>query len=81
MAHSSAAEKSTIERLEEEIKLVEEEMRDRNNHSNITKLENKRRALGSFLQEKAKGVLVKARISMLKDRDAPTSFFFKLERK
>ena len=36
--------------------------------------------LGSFFQVKAKGALVRARFSMLKEIDAPSSFFFGLER-
>jgi hypothetical protein len=39
-----------------------------------------RRYLGSFFQVKAKGAHVRARFSMLKEMDAPSSFFFGLER-
>ena len=35
---------------------------------------------GSFLQEKTKGVFVRARFSLLREMDAPSSFFFNLER-
>ena len=36
--------------------------------------------LNSFLQEKAKGALVRAHFQHLRDKDAPTTFFFNLER-
>ena len=36
--------------------------------------------LSSFLQERAKGALVLSRFLQLKDVDAPSSFFFNLER-
>jgi hypothetical protein len=38
------------------------------------------RDLGSFFQVKAKGALVRARLSMLKEMDTPSSFLFGLER-
>uniref|UniRef100_A0A671WHQ0 Reverse transcriptase domain-containing protein n=1 Tax=Sparus aurata TaxID=8175 RepID=A0A671WHQ0_SPAAU len=37
-------------------------------------------ALSSFLQERVKGALVRSRYLKLKDMDAPSSFFFDLER-
>ncbi|CDQ59921.1 unnamed protein product [Oncorhynchus mykiss] len=45
--------------------------------ANLTEL---RRDLGSFFQVKAKGALVRARFSVLKEMDAPSSSFFGLER-
>ena len=38
------------------------------------------RSLGSVLQDRASGALVRARFSMSNEMDAPTSFFFGLER-
>lgn len=35
--------------------------------------------IGNFLHEKVTGALIKARITAVKDMDAPTSFFFHLE--
>lgn len=43
-------------------------------------LREKRLELSSFLQERVKGALVRSRFLQLKDIDAPTSFFFNLER-
>ena len=40
----------------------------------------KRQQLNSFLQEKAKGALIQDRFQQLRDIDAPTTFFFNLER-
>jgi hypothetical protein len=45
-----------------------------------TNLAELRRDLGIFFQVKAKGALVRARLSMLKEMEAPSSFFFGLER-
>lgn len=44
-------------------------------------LENKRKASGCFLHEKAKGALIRAPVSTISNIDAPTSFFFSLEQK
>ncbi|KAJ3615285.1 hypothetical protein NHX12_018853, partial [Muraenolepis orangiensis] len=43
-------------------------------------LQKKRLELSSFLQERVKGALVKFRFLELKEMDAPTPFFFNLER-
>jgi hypothetical protein len=40
-----------------------------------------RRDLGSIFRVKAKGALVRARFSMLKEMEALSSFFFGLERR
>lgn len=48
--------------------------------SNTEMLVSKRQQLNTLLRERAKGALVRARIASLKDMDAPTSFFFNLER-
>lgn len=48
--------------------------------SNTEMLVSKRQQLNALLRERAKGALVQARIASLKDMDAPTSFFFNLER-
>ena len=80
-AHTAATQKNTMERLEEEIKLIEKDMINRGDPSNATQLGRKTHCLALHLQQKAKGALIGARISTLKDMDAPTSYFFKLERK
>ena len=70
-----------MERLEEEIKLIEENMINRGDSSYAMQLTRKKQLLALHLQQKAKGALIRERISTLKDMDAPTSFFFNLERK
>ena len=44
-------------------------------------LADKKRELGFYLQEQVKGALIRARISSIKDIDAPSAYFFNLERK
>ncbi len=41
----------------------------------------KKKELGSLLQEQVKGALIRARICSIKDMDAPSSYFFHLEKK
>lgn len=43
-------------------------------------LKQKRQELGKFLQKKVKGALERSRFTSIKEMDAPTSFFFNLER-
>ncbi len=40
----------------------------------------KLKTLGTLLHETAKGALIRARFSLLNDMDAPSSFFFNLEK-
>ncbi|XP_060926023.1 NLR family CARD domain-containing protein 3-like [Limanda limanda] len=63
-----------MEQLEADIKELESVP------TNTETLKTKKQQLNSFLQEKAKGALVRARFQKLKDIDAPTTFFFNLER-
>ncbi len=44
-------------------------------------LEKRNKSLGTLLHETAKGALIRAHFSLLKDMDAPSSFFFNLEKK
>ncbi|KAJ3603243.1 hypothetical protein NHX12_030985, partial [Muraenolepis orangiensis] len=43
-------------------------------------LQKKKLELSSFLQERVKGALVRCRFLEIKEMDAPTPFFFNLER-
>lgn len=69
-----------MEVLEREVRLLEEEIISGSN-GNSRNWANSRKALGRFLQEKAKGAFIKTRLSTIKDIDAPTAFFFKREKK
>ena len=66
--------------MEKEISLLEEGIINGLGNNKVT-WEERRAALSRFLHEKAKGALIKSRILSIKDIDAPTRFFFKLERK
>ena len=63
-----------MEQLEADIKELESVP------TSTEQLIGKRQQLNSFLQEKAKGALVRAHFQHLRDIDAPTTFFFNLER-
>lgn len=72
--------KKKIEELEKEIIGMENVM-DVNVLGVSNDLRNKKLELRSILEERAKGALIRARISSIKDMDSPTSYFFNLERK
>uniref|UniRef100_A0A3Q3ERM5 Reverse transcriptase domain-containing protein n=1 Tax=Labrus bergylta TaxID=56723 RepID=A0A3Q3ERM5_9LABR len=79
-SHSSARLKTVIKNLEDNIKNLEEGLNGSVDPTTGTLLKEKRMELSSFLQERVKGALVRSRFLQLKDMDAPTSFFFNLER-
>ena len=79
-SHSSSRLKDTIRGLEAQIQDLEERLRQGPDPNTAPLLREKRTALGSFLQERVKGALVRSRYQRLQDMDAPTSFFFNLER-
>ena len=80
-AHTASVVRSTVWGLEREINLIENELVKKYDAEVSTLLEGKRKALGSYLYEQAKGALTRARVCSIKDMDAPTAFFFNLERK
>ena len=79
-ALSSSEGRRVLGELERCISEIEVEMVGQGNVGLQANLAELRRDLGSFFQVKAKGALVRARFSMLKEMDAPSSFFFGLER-
>ncbi|KAL6459478.1 hypothetical protein MHYP_G00329500 [Metynnis hypsauchen] len=80
-AHIASVVKGTVRGLEREISLIEDELVKKYDAGVSNLLERKRKDLGSYLYEQAKGALIRARVSSIKDMDAPTAFFFNLERK
>ncbi len=68
------------QQLEAEIRDLETVSVSQTDQQNQQLLELKRQELRSFLHEGAKGALVGAQFTTLQDMDAPTSFFFNLER-
>ncbi|KAL6472453.1 hypothetical protein MHYP_G00186410 [Metynnis hypsauchen] len=79
--HVASVVKGTVRGLEREISLIEEELVKKYDAGVSNLLERKRKDLGSYLYEEAKGALIRARVSSTKDMDAPTAFFFNFERK
>ncbi|KAG7474066.1 hypothetical protein JOB18_001728 [Solea senegalensis] len=78
-SHSSANVKSVIQRLEEEIRDLESNITD-SNSTDRDRLQHKEQELCNFLNERAKGALLRSRFTTIRDMDAPTSFFFGLEK-
>ncbi|KAK7887032.1 hypothetical protein WMY93_026653 [Mugilogobius chulae] len=72
-------ERGQLEQLEKEVSVLEEGV-VRGTGSATTWM-NRKGALRTFMNERAKGALLKARITSLSDIDAPTRYFFSLERK
>lgn len=79
-AHTNSLIKKTIRELERDIEQLEVNVVN-NNLTEASRLEKKKKSLGTLLHENAKGALIRARFSLLKDIDAPSSFFFNLEKK
>lgn len=74
--------KRTIQSLQKEIAILEEDLiNNKGVQSNGTNLNEKRKELGTLLQERVKGALVRSRFCSIKDMDAPTAYFFNLEKK
>ena len=80
-ALSSSEARRVLGELESCISEMEVEIMGQGNVGLQANLAELRRDLGSFFQVKAKGALIRARFSMLKEMDAPSSFFFGLERR
>lgn len=79
-SHSSSCFKKTLESLEFEIGEIEKTMTS--NDANSKELWNEKKTqLSSILNERVKGALIRSRFTSIKDMDAPTTYFFNLERK
>ena len=79
-SHSTGRIKKIIQDLEKEITQIEGSFQGRCDSEIKDLLQGKRRELSSFLQERVKGALVRSRFISINEMDAPTSFFFNLER-
>jgi hypothetical protein len=79
-ALSSSEARRVLGELERSISEMEVEMVGQGSVGLQANLAELRRDLGSFFQFKAKGALVRTRLSMPKAMDAPSSSFFDLER-
>lgn len=73
-SYSTLCLKRTLEGIEKEILVIEENMM-RVLDANVQEWTDKKLKLSSVLNEKVKGALVRSRFMSLKDMDGPTSFF------
>ncbi len=80
LAHTNSLIKKTIRELERDIEQLEINAVN-NNLTDVNMLEKRKKSLGTLLHENAKGALIRARFSLLKDMDAPSSFFFNWKKK
>lgn len=72
---------TAVRELESKILLLEESLNSDFKEQTLENLKEQKLALGSLLKERVKGAIVRSRFMELRDMDAPTSFFFNLERK
>ncbi|KAJ3590370.1 hypothetical protein NHX12_008322 [Muraenolepis orangiensis] len=79
-SHSTSKLKAAVEDLETSIRDLELGLQRDSIPSAGQLLQKKRLELSSFLQERVKGALVRCRFLEIKEMDAPTPFFFNLER-
>ncbi|KAJ3609130.1 hypothetical protein NHX12_023654 [Muraenolepis orangiensis] len=79
-SHSTSKLKAAVEDLETSIRDLELGLQRDSNPSAGQLLQKKRLELSSILQERVKGALVRCRFLEIKEMDAPTPFFFNLER-
>ena len=78
-SHSTVRVKRVIQDLEKEIRDLENSL-STHNSTDSHRLQQKNKELGSFLHERVKGALVRSRFTSVRDMDAPTAFFFNLEK-
>lgn len=67
--------------LQSDIEFVEKQAVNNNEAVQCIGLNKKRQELSLLLHEQAKGALIRSRYCSIKDMDAPSTFFFNLERK
>ena len=79
-SHSTAKINAEVMKLEASISSIEEVLNRDSDPSLGQVLKKKKLELSSFLNERVKGALIRCRFLQLKDMDAPSSFFFNLER-
>lgn len=73
--------KTTVKALQSDIEFVEKQVVNNNEAVQCIGLNKKRQELSSLLHEQAKGALIRSRYCSIKYMDAPSTFFFNLERK
>lgn len=73
--------KRKVSKLEEDISALYVSLIDKNDMGVQDNLISKKHELRGILHEKVKSALVKARFISINDMDAPTKYFFNLEKK
>lgn len=79
-AYSTTTQRETIQALERDIESIEAEMIIRNDPACINNLQQKKKQLSVYLKERVKAALVRSRFTSVTEMDAPSAFFFNLER-
>ncbi|KAI4890365.1 hypothetical protein NFI96_008162 [Prochilodus magdalenae] len=80
-AYTSSEGKRALATLERNIAQLQQQIAGQHCEGLQVELEELRHDLGSFFFDRAKGALVRARFQMLREGDAPSSFFFNPEKK
>lgn len=80
-SQTSTIVKNTVRTLQKDIESMERNLVSSSEAVHCDVLKKKKQELNSYLQEQAKGALIRARFCSVKDMDAPSAFFFNLERK
>jgi len=81
MVHTSCKVKYEMAKLEKDISKIQNMLIDQNNVNLQDDLSQKRQELSQMLNEKVKRALVKSHFVSVHDMDAPTTFFFNLNKK
>ncbi|KAL6456163.1 hypothetical protein MHYP_G00360140 [Metynnis hypsauchen] len=79
-SYATKEKQRIIAALERDIARLEQQIGGRDCDGVQAELEELRRDMGAFLLDRAKGALVRARFQLLREMDAPSSFFFNLEK-
>ncbi len=66
--------------MERDIESIEKEILRRNDPAFIDNLQQKKKRLSYHLNERVKAALVRSRFTSVTDMDAPSAYFFQLER-
>ncbi len=79
-AYCTTTQRETIKALERDIESIETEILRRNDPAFIDNLQQKKKQLSYHLNERVKAALVRSRFTSVTDMDAPSAYFFQLER-
>ncbi|KAF7653041.1 hypothetical protein LDENG_00088050 [Lucifuga dentata] len=72
--------RAAVETLKKEIMDIQDNLQVPGSSDQDGLLEGKRKELDALLQERVEGAMVRARFINIRDMDAPSNFFFNLEK-